>query len=91
MIKDSGFVSLHSETLRLQGAFDVMMRLREEWQASKVKVSGDNYIYMKALFDLALSSPENRKKFIERHTIRFKDHERDKKGKLINCKAYYED
>ncbi|MCM1140210.1 MAG: hypothetical protein NC453_16715 [Muribaculum sp.] len=78
----------------LDGAITMLLRLRDHLlleENHQGKVTAEDRIYNKAIIDLLLSSKDNAERFIyqDYDEIRFKDHERDKKGKLIRCRAYF--
>ncbi len=82
-------------SIYIDGARDMLLRLRDylllEEPHVNGKVTADGKIYNKAIFDLLLSSKDNTDMFLTQgyDEIRFTDHERDKKGKLIKCRAYF--
>lgn len=50
----------------------------------------DNKVYRDAVFKLITSDLRYMGMFlIENHTICFRNHKRDKKGKLVSCEAYF--
>lgn len=49
---------------------------------------GDDKVYNKAVFELAIQSPRHTEMFLQRQPIRFRNHERKGK-KLIKCEAYF--
>lgn len=50
----------------------------------------EGQIYNKSILDLIMNSTLNLERFVgEEYEIRFTDHERDKKGKLKSCRAYF--
>lgn len=49
----------------------------------------DEKIYDKAMFDLISSDPHNMDRFLCEERIMFTDHIKDKKGRLIKCRAYF--
>ena len=76
------------------GAIAMLLRLREysllEEAHNNGKSKAEDRIYNKAIIDMLLSSKSNVDRFLAQDydEIRFSDHERDKKGKLIKCRAY---
>ena len=92
----SGFTNLHSWSLYTEGARMMLYRLREHCLCDEPKPKGygkdkDRLIYQKAVLDLIMDSKENVDRFLsdDYDEIRFTDHERDKKGKLVKCRAYF--
>lgn len=77
----------------IKGAREMLLRLREHGLCDEphdYRVSKEDKITNKAILDLLLSSKENVDRFLmEKYEIRLTDHERDKKGKLIKCRAYF--
>lgn len=79
----------------IDGARDMLLKLRdhllleEPHQSSKVKA--EDKIYNKAIIDMIMSSKDNIDRFLSQDydEIRFTDHQRDKKGKLTKCRAYF--
>lgn len=54
------------------------------------RARGDGLVINKALVDLLLSGKTNCDRFLmDEYQIRLTDHERDKKGKLVKCRAYF--
>lgn len=76
------------------GAIAMLLRLREysvlEEPHSNGKSKAEDKIYNKAIIDMLLSSKDNIERFLfeDFDEIRFSDHQRDKKNKLVKCKAY---
>ena len=51
----------------------------------------DTAVYQRAVFDLIMENNINLHDYIaQRYDIRFKDHELDKRGRLISVKAYFD-
>lgn len=50
---------------------------------------GDEKVYIKAELDLITSSLRNTQLWLDGTQIRYRNWERDKKGKLIKCEAYF--
>lgn len=82
----------------MDGAMAMLIKLRDhgliEEARSKTappRAKGDDLIYNKAIIDLLLSSKDAADRFLvnDYDEIRFTDHERDKKGKLTKCRAYF--
>lgn len=49
----------------------------------------DSKVYHEAIVRLILSSLDNTQKFMMRKQIGYMNHQRDKKGKLVRCDAYF--
>lgn len=50
---------------------------------------GDDKVYIKAELDTITSSKRNMQLWLDETQIRYRNHERDKKGKLTKCEAYF--
>ena len=50
---------------------------------------GDDKAYIKAELDMITSSKRNMQIWLDGTQIRYRNHERDKKGKLTKCEAYF--
>ena len=80
----------------IDGARAMLLKLREHLlleephQGDARKVTKDDKIINKAIIDLILSSKDNIDRFLMgEYEIRLTDHEKDKKGKLVKCRAYF--
>lgn len=79
----------------IKGAREMLLRLREhclceEPHPGTGKATAEDKVINKAILDLILSSKENVDRFLmEEYEIRLTDHETDKKGKLVKCRAYF--
>jgi hypothetical protein len=72
---------------RISGARQLMRVLPLYMFRAKEK---DREIYNKATIELIMSSPINMDRFLnQEYQIRYTEHQRDKKGKLIGCKAVF--
>ena len=72
---------------RISGARQLMRVLPLYMSGAKEKDWG---IYNKAIIELIMTSPINMDRFLnQEYQIRYTDHQRDKKGKLIGCKAVF--
>lgn len=88
--------NLHIWSWYMQGARMMLLRLRDHFLCEEPhpgdarKVTAEDKVMNKAILDLILSSKENVDRFLmEQYEIRLTDHERDKKGKLTKCRAYF--
>lgn len=50
---------------------------------------GDDKVYIKAELDLITSSKRNMQLFLDGTEMRYRNHKRDKKGKLESCECYF--
>ena len=55
----------------------------------ETSVKGEDKIYLEAEFKLYTSSLRNVQLLKDGTEVRFRNHERNKKGKLIRCEAYF--
>ncbi|MCM1296824.1 MAG: hypothetical protein NC311_14900 [Muribaculaceae bacterium] len=85
-------------SIYVDGARTMLLKLRDHGLIEETRsktglphAKGDDLIYNKALIDLLTSSKDNVDRFLsdDYSEIRFTDHERDKKGKLVRCRAYF--
>ena len=75
----------------MQGARDMLVKLYEDDKMILplgVKRSEDR-VYTKAIFTLLSSDLKNVQEYLLGTNIGFRNHVRDKKGKLIRCEAYF--
>ena len=77
------FAVEHEVKISVQGQ-KLMERLMTD---SKPK--GEEWVYLEAEWRLFMSSKRNCQLFLDGTEIRYRNHERDKKGKLIRCEAYF--
>ena len=91
MEQDSKPVNLAIESFQIQGARQMLMRLLDVYDIlPKGKKRKDDAIYTKAEMDLILSSKDNTRHFLYGDKfIRYRGHERDKKGRLVKVEAYF--
>ena len=88
---NSGFENLHIWSNRMQGAREMLIKLYEEnmmIMPVRVKRSEDR-VYTKAIVNLLTSDLKNVHEYFIGTNIGFRNHVRDKKGKLISCEAYF--
>ena len=79
--------NLRDWSLRIAGARE-LMRLLPKYMHPKT--DKDHNVYNKAIIELIMSSPINMDRFLTQECpIRYTEHKRDKKGKLISCKAVF--
>lgn len=88
--------NLHIWSWYIKGARDMLHLLRQRNLCDEPKPKGwkkdkENPIYNKAILDLIMESKTNVDRFLSNDydDIRITDHEKDKKGKLIKCRAYF--
>lgn len=77
----------------IKGAREMLLRLRQHGLCNEphdFKTTKEDAVAHKATLDLIMSSKENVDRFLmEEYEIRLTDHEKDKKGKLVKCRAYF--
>lgn len=91
------FCRLNDWAWYIKGARDMLLKLRDHFLCEEphpnldvVRRPREDKIYNKAILDLIMSSKDNISHFLlEEYEIKFTDHERDKKGKLVKCRAFF--
>ena len=89
--QNNGFENLHEWSNRMLGAREMLIKLYEDDKMILplgVKRSEDR-VYTKAIFTLLSSDLKNIQEYLLGTNIGFRNHLRDKKGKLISCEAYF--
>ena len=89
--QNNGFENLHIWSERMQGAREMLIKLYEDDKMILplgVKRSEDR-VYTKAIVNLLSSDLKNIQEYLIGSNIGFRNHVRDKKGKLISCEAYF--
>ena len=79
------------ESYQLMGARQMLQRILDSFNIkSKEKQSKDDDIYIKAELSMILSSMDNTRHFLCGDCrVHYKNHQCDKKGRLIKVEAYY--
>ena len=88
---NNGFENLHEWSERMQGAREMLIKLYEDDKMILplgVKRSEDS-VYTKAIVTLFASDLKNVQEYFLGTNIGFRNHVRDKKGKLMSCEAYF--
>ena len=88
---NNGFENLHEWSERMQGAREMLIKLYEDDKMILpvgLKRSED-MVYTKAIVSLLASDLKNIQEYLLGTNIGFRNHVRDKKGKLISCEAYF--
>ena len=86
-----GFENLHEWSNRMQWAREMLIKLYEDDKMILplgVKRSEDR-VYTKSIVNLLISDLRNVQEYLLGTNIGFRNHVRDKKGKLISCEAYF--
>lgn len=89
--KNNGFENLHEWSKRMKGAREMLIKLYENDNMILpigVKRSEDR-VYTKAIVNLLASDLKNVQEYLLGTNIGFRNHVRDKKGKLVSCEAYF--
>lgn len=89
--QNNGFENLHEWSNRMQGAREMLIKLYENDKMIlplAVKRSEDR-VYTKAIVNLLASDLKNVQEYFLGTNIGYRNHVRDKKGKLISCEAYF--
>lgn len=86
-------LNLHEESIYLQGARDLLLRLQEMNATpqfiTKIDCAKDCQVYNKATFNEILYNRESLVKFLQGTGWRYYDHQSDKKGKLVSVKVEF--
>ena len=88
---NNGFENLHEWSERMQGAREMLIKLYEDDKMILplgVKRSED-IVYTKAIVNLLAIDLRNVQEYLLGTNIGFRNHVRDKKGKLMSCEAYF--
>ena len=88
---NNSFENLHIWSNRMQGAREMLIKLCENDNMILplgVKRSED-MVYTKAIVNLLAIDLRNIQEYFLGTNIGFRNHVRDKKGKLISCEAYF--
>ena len=83
--------NLHEWSNRMQGAREMLIKLYEDDKMRLplgVKRSED-IVYTKAIVNLLAIDLRNVQEYLLGTNIGFRNHLRDKKGKLASCEAYF--
>ena len=83
--------NLHEWSNRMQGAREMLIKLYEDDKMILplgVKRSED-IVYTKAIVNLLAIDLRNVQEYLLGTNIGFRNHVRDKKGKLVSCEAYF--
>ena len=89
--RNNGYENLHEWSNRMQGAREMLIKLYEDDNMIfplGLKRSEDR-VYTKAIVNLLASDLRNVHEYFLGTNICFRNHVRDKKGKLISCEAYF--
>lgn len=70
-----------------QGARMIGVKVLEGIQNRKPK--GDDWVYLEAEWRLYTESVRNMQLYMDGYEIRYRNHQKDKRGKLLRCEAYF--
>jgi hypothetical protein len=70
-----------------QGAIMAVRKITERLLNNKPKK--DDWVYLKAEWDLIASSKRNMQLFLDGTEIRYRNHQRNKKGKIESVECYF--
>ena len=88
--KNNGFENLHEWSERMQGAREMLIKLYEDDKMIlSVGVKREDRVYTKAIVNLLASDLRYVQEYLLGTNIGFRNHVRDKKGKLVSCEAYF--
>ena len=88
---NNSFENIHIWSNRMQGAREMLIKLYEDDKMILplgVKRSEDR-VYTKAIVNLLAIDLRNIQEYFLGTNIGFRNHVRDKKGKLVSCEAYF--
>lgn len=88
---NSGFENLHEWSERMQGAREMLIKLYEDDKMILplgLKHS-EHSVYTKAIVNLLASDLSHVHEYLLGTNFGFRNHVRDKKGKLVSCEAYF--
>ena len=91
---NNSFENIHIWSNRMQGAREMLLAIIDSVNESKGRflldsAGKDSKVYHDAIVQLILDNLENTQKFLMKNPIGFRNHVRDKKGKLVSCEAYF--
>lgn len=82
---------LYEESFELQGARKMLLRLRDFYSIKWLRrCDRDDAVYEKAELDMIAGSHDNTRHFLCGDCrIHYRNHQRDKKGRLTSVEAYF--
>ena len=88
---NNGFENLHEWSNRMQGAREMLIKLYEDDKMILPVCTkrSEDMVYTKAIVNLLASDLRNVQEYLLGTNIGFRNHIRDKKGKLVSCEAYF--
>ena len=84
-------LKLNAQSVAYYGAYyqGALMAAKELMPYAKWNAKGDDRVYRDAELALITQSKRTMELFMDGTPIRYRNHERDKKGKLTKCEAYF--
>lgn len=70
-----------------QGARMIGVKVLEGIKNRKPK--GDDWVYLEAEWRLYTESVRNMQLYMDGYEVRYRNHQKDKRGKLLRCEAYF--
>ena len=71
------------------GALDAVRKIFPTLFSSDRKPKGEDWIYLQAEWELITSSKRNMQLWLDGTEMRYRNHKRNKKGKLESCECYF--
>ena len=92
--RNNVFENLYEWSWKMQGAREMLLAIIDSVNKSKGRFlldsdGKDSKVYHDAIVRLILDNLDNTQKFLMKNPIGYRNHVRDKKGKLIGCEAYF--
>lgn len=81
--------SLYLTNMYIQGARAMLLRLIDDDLIHAPRRDKDGEVYAKATIDMVLKSIDNMILYLYENEYRYRNHEHDKKGKVVKCEAYF--
>lgn len=81
-------INHHEWSLTIGGAMQLLTKLQDDNVNLLPMMGKESKVYSEALYK-ALPNMDGMYDFLCGKELQFKDHKRDKKGKLVSCVAYF--
>jgi len=84
-------INLTLDSYYISGARQMLLRLLDNFNIGAMeKCDKNDAVYVKAELDMILSSTDNTRQFLYGdQDIHFRNHESDKRGRLVSVEAYF--
>jgi hypothetical protein len=69
------------------GAIQAVQKVVGELTTNRPK--GDDWVYLKAFWDFITKNKRNMQMFLDGDEMRYRNHQHDKKGKLVSVECYF--